>query len=246
MLFRRTVGIVLKSTPYSETSKIVTIYTRDNGKVRALAKGAKRKKSEFLGILEPFSFLEIVYIESRKGLHILKEACLIDPNFGLRQQLSRIARGLFFLALVDRTQADEDPDPHVFDLLLSSLSALQRVPSPENVSIVFQLQLLRHFGRLPSLTTCGRCGSALDRTASFSPRSGDFLCRACGNNGKGSVSQGTLQALRRLAETPPQRCGRIRLLKKQHLEIAPVLGAMLRAAVEIELPAGEVADSLLT
>ena len=80
MIFRRTAAVVLRPRDYSETSKIVTFYTRDHGKVRAIAKGAKRKKSDFLGILDPLSLLEIVYIQGKGGLHILTEAHLIDAN----------------------------------------------------------------------------------------------------------------------------------------------------------------------
>ncbi len=245
MIFRRTAGIVLKCTDYSETSKIVTIYTRDYGKVRILAKGAKRKKSEFLGILEPLSLLEIVYIESRKSLHILKEAYLIDSNLEIRERLSRIASGLSFLSLIERTQPDEDPDPAIFELLSSSLSALQRVPLPENVPLVFQLRLLEHFGKLPGLISCGQCGSPLKGSAIYDPRSGDFLCEVCGKDRKWSLSRGTLQALRRLAETPFERCGRIRLTKEQRAEITSVVRMMLQTAVEAELPAENVVSSLL-
>jgi len=245
LIFCRSVGIVLRCSDYSETSKIVTIYTRDYGKVRALAKGAKRKKSEFLGILEPLSLLEIVYIERKSGLHILKEAYLIDSNIGLRQRLSRIARGLYFLSLIERTQPNEDPDRAVFELLSSSLSALGRISFTEIVVVVFQLRLLRQFGRLPSLAACGGCGSSFKGGATYDPRSGDFLCGACADDGKWRLSRGTLQALRRLAETSFERCGRIRLSRNQRAEAASVMSAMLRTAVEAELPAESVVNALL-
>jgi DNA repair protein RecO (recombination protein O) len=245
LIFRRTRAIVLKRTDYSETSKIVTFYTRDRGKVRALAKGARRKKSEFLGILEPLSVLEIVYIEKREGLHILKEAHLIASNLALREHLPRISHALNFLSLIDKTQAEEDADPDVFEVLLSSLSALQHISHSENVAAAFQLSLLRHVGRLPSLQSCGRCGTPLTAATSFDARSGDFRCRACGKKSEWSLPQGTLRALRRLAEVPLERCGRIRMSKGQHAEISHVVGAMLRSAIEADLPADDVVSSLL-
>jgi len=245
LIFRRTTGFVLKRTDYSETSRIVAFYTRDHGKVRALAKGAKRKKSEFLGILEPLSLLEIVYIQKKGGLHILTEAYLIDSNLRLREQLARIGYGLNFLSLIDRTQPDEDADPEVFELLSSSLSALQRVVHPENVATAFRLRLLQRFGRLPNLYRCGRCSTPLKRAALFDARSGHFVCKACGKESQWSLPQGTLQALRRLAEIPLERCGRIRMSKGQQAEISGVVGAMLRTAIEAELPADDVVSSLL-
>jgi len=245
LIFRRTEGIVLRATDYSNTSRIATVYTRDYGKVRLLAKGARRKKSDFLRILEPFSLLEIVYIESRRSLHTFKEAHLIDSFLGLRDRLGEIARALFFLSMIDRTQPDEDPDPAVFELLSDSLFALERVPHPENVAIVFQLHLLQRFGRLPSLATCGRCASPLRANTSYDPASGYLLCGSCARGKKPSLSGGTLEALRRLADTPPNRSGRIRLSKGQHAEIAPILGAMFRASVETEFPAVEVVNALL-
>jgi len=245
LIFHRTVGIVLKCTDYSNTSKIVTIYTRDHGKVRTLAKGAKRKKSDFLGILEPLSLLEIVYIQGRKSLHTLKEAHLLDSNLGLREQLPRIARGLFFLSLIDRTQPEEDADPAVFELLSASLSAIQGLSHPGNIPIVFQLSLLRHFGRLPSLTVCGQCASSLKGRVSYGEGSGVFLCGACGKGHRWSLSRGALLALKRLAETSFERSGRIKLSKEQRAEITAVISAMLRSAIEGELPAEGVVNSLL-
>lgn len=245
MIFRTTTGFVLTCSDFSETSKIVTIYTRDFGKVRAIAKGARRKKSEFLGILNPLSLLEVVYIEKKGGLHILKEAFVLDSGLTLRDRLSKIARGLHFLSLVERTQADEDADRAVFDLLKSSLSALHSA-SPENASMVFQLRLLEKLGRLPSLAACGRCASPLKGGVFFDSRWGYLLCNPCGKNLKRSLSAGTLQVLRRLAESSFERCGRVKLSKEQSAEIVPVIRAMLRMAMEAELPAEKVVDSLLT
>jgi DNA repair protein RecO (recombination protein O) len=245
LIFNRTEGIVLRWTDFSNTSKIVTIYTRDHGKLRVLAKGAKRKKSEFLGILEPFCLLEVVYIEKKRGMHLLKEACLLDSNPGIRQELTRIAYGMQLLSLVEQSQPEEDPDPVVFELLSSSLRELQRATSPENVSILFQLRLLRHFGKLPSLTNCIRCDSMLGPTTFYSARSEGFLCEACGEDRRFSVPQGTLRALRRLAESPSERAGRIGLLKEQRGQIAQLLSTMWKAVIEAELPAEKVTDSLL-
>jgi len=245
LIFHRTAGIVLKRSDYSETSKIVTIYTRDQGKVRVLAKGAKRKKSGFLGILEPLSLLEVVYIEGKRGLHTLKEAYLLEPYLRLRERLSRIAHGLFFLSLIDRTQADEDPDPKVFELLSLSLAALESVSLPENVSVVFQVRLISQFGSLPTLSSCGACGCSLTQDAFYDAQSGSFLCQVCRKSDRWALQQGTLRALRRLAESPFERCGRVRLSKEQRVEIARVTGTILRTAVEAELPAETVLNSLL-
>ncbi len=246
MIFRSTVGIVLARTDYSHTSNIVTFYTRHHGKIRAVAKGARRKKSEFLGILEPLSLLEIVYIEGRSGLHILKEAYLIDSNIALRAQLSRLVHGLYFLSLVDRSQPEGDADPAIFELLSSSLSTLKRFRSPENVPAIFQLRLLDRFGRLPSLTKCGQCASPLTGTAYYDNWSAGLFCATCGKGGNWALPQGTVQALKRLAHTSLERSGRIRLSKKQRFELSRLLRAMLRSAIEEELPAQAVVDSLLS
>lgn len=245
MIFHRTIGYVLRRRDYSETSTIATFYTRDYGKVRVLAKGARRKKSEFLGLLEPLSLLEIVFIERRSGLHILKEAHLLDSNLELRQELSKIVHALNLLSLVDQTQPDEDADPDVFELLVSGVSALSHVSNPQNVAFAFQIQLLRHFGKFPCLDTCARCGSSLGIAALFRASSGVLLCRSCGNHRDLPLLPGTLGALRRLAEMPLSRCGRIRLSNEQDAEISRVLSTMLRTAIEADLPSQSVTHSLL-
>jgi DNA repair protein RecO (recombination protein O) len=248
LIFHRTIGYVLRHRDYSETSKIATFYTRDHGKTRVIAKGARRKKSEFLGLLEPLSLLEIVYIERRSGLHILKEAHLLDSNLELRQELSKITHALNLLSLIDQTQPDEDADPEVYELLVSGLSALSHISNAENVTFAFQVHLLRHFGKLPSLDTCARCGVSLGSAASaagFRARSGVLVCRSCGRDSDRPLPPGTLGALRRLAEIPLPRCGRIRFSRKQQAEISSLLAAMLRTAIEGDLPSQAVAQSLL-
>lgn len=245
LIFHRTTGYVLRRRDYSETSNIATLYTRDCGKVRVLAKGARRKKSEFLGLLEPLSLLEIVFIERRSGLHILKEAHLLVSSLRLREELSKIAHALNLLSLVDQTQPDEDADPGVFELLVSGLSALSDGSDSENVSLAFEVHLLRHFGQLPPLDTCARCGASLEPLALFRERSAAILCGRCGSHGDRPLLPGTVKALRRLAEIPLCRCGRIRLSNEQHAEISRVLSAMLRAATEAELPSQSVTQSLL-
>ena len=245
MIFRRTEGVVVRRTDYSETSKIATFYTRDHGKIRAIAKGARRKKSEFLGLLEPLSLLEIVFIERRSGLHILKEAHLLDSKLELRQELSRIAHALNLLSLIDQTQPDEDADPDVFELLVSGLSALSHISNAENVTFAFQVHLLRHFGKLPRLDTCAHCGAPLGSAARFRARSAVLLCHSCGKDSDRPLPPGTLGALRRLAEIPLPRCGRIRLSSEQQAEISSLLAAMLRTAIEGDLPAQAVAHALL-
>lgn len=245
LIFHRTIGFVLKRRDYSETSNIVTLYTRDCGKIRALAKGARRKKSEFLGLLEPLSLLEIVFIERRSGLHILKEAHLLVSNLELRQELSKIAHAMNLLSLVDQTQPDEDACPDVFELLVSGLAALSHVSNSQNVAFAFQAHLLRHCGQLPRLDICARCGSSLEPAALFRASSGALLCRSCGNHRDLPFPPGTLGALRRLAEMPLSRCGRIRLSNEQQAEISRVLSAMVRTAIEADLPSQSVTLSLL-
>ena len=245
MIFHRTIGCVLRRRDYSETSSIAAVYTRDHGKIRVLAKGARRKKSDFLGLLEPLSLLEIVFIERRSGLHILKEASLLVPNLGLRQNLSKIAHGLNLLSLIDQTQPDEDADPDVFDLLVSGLSALADVSVPQNVGFAFQAHLLHFFGKLPRLNACARCGRPFGSAALLRVQSGAPLCRSCGNPGDYPLLPGTLGALRRLAEIPLSRCGRIRLSNEQRAEISHILSAMLRTAIEADIPSQSVIHSLL-
>ena len=110
----KTPSIVIKTSHYSETSLIVLLYTLEEGKIRCIAKGARRSKSPFSGKIESLNELEVIYSRGRSDLCTLNECSIIHSRMNIRNNLSRLNAALRILALLDETQADCDPNPAVF------------------------------------------------------------------------------------------------------------------------------------
>ncbi len=145
----RTEGIVLRMQPVTETSLIVTWFTREAGKLKTLAKGARRPKNPMRGKIDLFYRDEIVFQRSRRSdLHLLYDCYLDEPRAKLRDSMERVAAASYVCELVDLATEVEDAHPEVFDLLDSVLDALtSRVGAV--VLIWFELQLLNVTGWKP-------------------------------------------------------------------------------------------------
>jgi len=121
----KTTGIVLRYSPVTETSLIVTWLTRDFGKVRTMAKGARRPQSPFRGQVEPFYLDELLFVRSRRSdLHFLRECSLIEPHRHLREELPKLHAALYFCELADLGTQPEHGEPELFALLRSTLATL--------------------------------------------------------------------------------------------------------------------------
>jgi len=120
-----TSGVILRMTDWSETSAIVTWFTRDVGKLRTVAKGAHRPKSAFRGKLDLFYLDDIVYVPSRRGdLHTLAECYVENPFPRIRERLDTFTAASYCCELVDLATEPEGPVPPLFELLVKSLTAL--------------------------------------------------------------------------------------------------------------------------
>lgn len=123
----RAEGIVLRVQPVTETSLLVTWFTREFGKLKTLAKGARRPKSPMRGRVDLFYHDELVFLRSRRSdLHLLQECFLEEAHRGLRANLPAMAAASYACELVDALVAVEDPSAPLFDLLAGLLVMLER------------------------------------------------------------------------------------------------------------------------
>ena len=143
----RTRGIVLRLYRWHETSFVVVWLTRDFGKLKTVAKGARRPKSPMRGALDLFFCDELQFLRSAKSeLHILQEAALIEPFARIRSDLRAFHAASYFLALTDAMTALENPAPDLFVLLEDFLGALNRGQTSRALVFAFEFRLLRSLG----------------------------------------------------------------------------------------------------
>jgi DNA repair protein RecO (recombination protein O) len=189
-MYTKDSAICLKTVDYSETSQIVTFFTERNGKISAIAKGSRRKKSSFESPLEPLSQGSIVFTSRGKNLVTLAEF-----NQGL--QFRSLARNffaynsaLFTAELIIKFTEDYDPHPRLYNQCVEFLNRVSQNPEDKSLVlsklILFQLGLLKEAGLLPLLKLCANCKASFDTPAFkqvyFSSSANGFVCRDCENS----------------------------------------------------------------
>jgi DNA repair protein RecO (recombination protein O) len=179
----RALALVIRGTDWSETSRIATLWTREYGKVRALAKGGRRLKSSFEVAFDLLSVVEVMFIrKAHGGLDLLTEATLRERFPHLRTDLRALYCGYYFAELLSDGTFDYDPHPELFDATLDSLRAMAD-PAVDRAATAsaFELVWLSELGYRPRFEECAACGSAVPAAARvlFSPTAGGVICTNC-------------------------------------------------------------------
>jgi DNA repair protein RecO (recombination protein O) len=180
-------AICLRAVNYSETSQVVTLLTRDTGKIAAMAKGSRRPKSAFDGAIEPFSYGQVMFAasESHDKLATLTEFVQMPQFRLLRTLLSAMHAGLFALELTEAFCELYDPHPDLFDALAETLRRLQHCDTPPSVLPVlidYQMAVLTEGGIAPLLDRCTNCSTAVKGMRAewyFSSAANGLLCPGC-------------------------------------------------------------------
>ena len=199
-------GIALRAIRLGETDRIVTFLTKDNGKVRAVAKGVRRPKNRIGSRVEPLSHVTMMCWRGRE-LDTISQVELVESFRAIRSDLDRMGPGLTMLEMVDQVALERHESPELFTLLLGALRELERQISPTLLG-AFCFKLLALEGVGPILDCCAGCASAGPLVA-FDAGVGGLLCQNCRRGQAVSpIVVGYLQllgrgGLARLLEEPP-------------------------------------------
>ena len=188
------VGVVLRTYKLGESDRIVVIHTKDNGKVRAVAKGVRKTRSKFGARLEPMSHVKLLLYRGRE-LDIVSQAEAVEPLSPMLSSLDRASQGLAALEAVDQMSLEREPNEALYRMLVGVLRTIGQRPSPLNVP-AFYWKLLAREGFSPRLDACIRCGESGPATqlVAFDLQEGGVLCRQC-RSGQ-SISPAALDLLR--------------------------------------------------
>lgn len=200
----KTTAIVLRRVDFSESSLVVTLYTREFGRVQALAKGAKRLKGPFESALDLLALCRIVFLrKSSEALDLLTEAKLLRRFRIPQRDLTALYAGYYVAELLARLTHDYAPGAELFDLADETLAALSTGRRPGLCLLRFEIVMLHLLGHLPAMDRCADCGQAAPRhgRVAFGHMDGGVLCAscACGKQGVAMVRAETIAAMRRLA-----------------------------------------------
>ncbi len=212
MASEQTDAILLRLVEFSETSLIVTLYTRDLGRISAIAKGARRAKSAFEGALDLLSICRIVVIcKASDTLDILTEAKLQRRFRAAERGLTRLYCGFYVAELLRLWTDDGCPNPELYQLSLDTIERIDGDADPLSAVLFFELQGLRLLGNAPATDACVMCGGTINPRSAripFGYHLGGVLCDDCRARHRDvvSLSRSVVQRIgqwQQRAGTPP-------------------------------------------
>ena len=154
-------AVVIGSFPLGESDRVVTFFSREFGRVRGVAKAARRIRSRFGGALELFTLGTLVFFDTgRSELVRIDHFDVTHPFARLRESLETLGEAAWVVEVVGRTTGERDRQPALYGLLVRALRALEASARPARVSVCFGVRALDVLGHRPRLDRCGECGRA--------------------------------------------------------------------------------------
>jgi DNA repair protein RecO (recombination protein O) len=237
----KTVAITLKSRKWGEADRIVTLYTKQLGKIRAVARGARRLKSRMGAALEPLMICELnLFEKSGDSLYRVSQVDLIEPFVRFRENLTLMAAAARMANVVGAVTPDGDPDPELFDTLEQGLRSLVTSDDPALTALVFQIRLLGLTGFRPQTDHCAACGKAkVIHEPQFSPASGGLVCSTCAARQRSPclpLSRGSLAFLQQALRLDPTMVIRLRADGQVRSEVEDAIEGYVTVVAGRRLP----------
>jgi DNA repair protein RecO (recombination protein O) len=224
----RTPAVILKRMDLGEADRIVTLFSRDEGKIRAVAKGVRRTTSRSAGHLEPFTLSDILFAVGRE-LDVISQADTLESFRAVRENLDLATHAYYLTEVVDLLTEDRSENRAVYDVLVESLRDLTTAADTRLVLVSFHLKLLDALGYRPELRECVSCRASIQPERNhFSALLGGVVCPSCGPTEPTARAIGTsaLKLLRfvqltqgeRSVNVPPQVCREAEALLRDYAE----------------------------
>lgn len=244
----RVQAIILKRTDVGEADRLLTLYTADRGKLRAVAKGARKPSSRKTGHVELFNYASLLIAVGR-DIDIITQADTLDAFLALRSNLDRLSYAYYFAELVDRFTEEQEENYTLFDLLLHGFHWLEKTDKLGLTARYFELRLLDALGYRPQLYHCVNCGEELlPEENFFTPEGGGMLNPKCRDSHRdvGAVSVNALKVLRFLAGHEYAEVEKLRMTPAGEEEVEYLLHHYLTHWLERNLKSIEFLNTLKT
>lgn len=232
----RTECIVLRRLDLGEADRILTIFSRERGKLRVVAKGVRKTQSRLAGHLEPFARTSVLLAEGR-NLDIVSQAQMVDPFRTLRDSEVTIACAGYIADLLDQLTVEEQPNVVLYEVVIEALNRLDKQLDPFITLRWFELTALRVLGFGIELRRCVGCGKELaPETNAFSPEGGGVVCAECapGEPATLPLSVNGLK-LMRLLERDLDRVDRLRFGEGLRREVESIMHVYIQHLIGREL-----------
>ena len=232
-----TMALVLRTVDYKETDKILTLLTRDQGKLTASARGCRKKGSAIAAGCQLLAWAEVVLYDYQ-GRWSVKEAAVERLFQGVRDDIERLALGCYFAEVTELLAVEGEENPELLSLILNSLHALDKLPEKPLplVKAAFEWKAMALAGYEPLIDGCAVCGAHPSENPRFHLREGVLHCAKCrGEVGEGismPLSLPALAALEHIVHGDPKRLFSFRLEGEPLKELADAAEAYLHTQLE--------------
>jgi DNA repair protein RecO (recombination protein O) len=244
-----TEAIVLKSMDYGESDRIVTFYTLEYGKIKGIAKGARKSKRRFANALEPFSHSQLNFLRKNQTSLDFIEGCDVFSHFPeIRSNLEKTLAASYIIDLMDKFMPDQKKSEASFHLLHDFLFFLENKPFSEATLRFFELRLLGISGYAPVLDYCLNCKAPMEdkKTYLFDMVKGGLVCNTChfGHTDAIPISLGTIKTLKMGRELDIENLGRLFFTAHSADESRRILGHFISHILGKELKSLQVLNEI--
>lgn len=241
-------AIVIRVRDFDEADKIVTLLTREEGKVQAVAKGARRPRNRFSAACQLFTHAKVQCFHGR-NMDTLSQTEITESFRKLREDLTKMAYATYACELMDEMLKEKEKNNETpFLLLLTTLHLFNEGENPESLLRAYELKLLSILGFRPNLEDCVSCGSALPEGpfVRFAPGPGGTLCDRCSGEGEAvlRLSRGALESMKRLMDADIRKTHVIRFSAEMQAEIARALEHYITYRTDRKLKSREFLEAV--
>ena len=222
---QRVDAVVLRHQDWGEADRILTLYSQELGKIRALAKGVRKMRSRKAGHLEPFTRASLLLAQGR-DLLLITQAEASELYLPMREDLVRIGYASYVVELLDRFSYEEGQNAGLFRLLVNTLSRLAQESEPAFAVRYYEIRLLDLVGFRPHLFHCAACGEEIQpEDQYFSSELGGVLCPSCGRGTPGvrPVSRSSLHLLRHMQRSDYATAKRLDMTPEVNREVENII-----------------------
>lgn len=245
-MVNRACGIVIRSLDYGEGSKIITVYTREAGKISLMARGAKKMNSRLAAATQLFACAEYHFYRSGGGkMGTLNHAEVTTSRQALREDVVLSAYGAYMLEMVDRLCAENESDPFVYDQLSAALDSLAGGKDAQIVAHLFEMKMLMQAGYTPNLQQCASCGGATGHPL-LSARLGGLLCESCRGADQGAhmMTEQVLKLMRLFMKLDLQKLGQVDVRDETKQQLKAAMRNLLDTHIDVRWRSRRVMEQM--
>lgn len=233
-MFLETSGVVIRQTKYSEYDKILTIFTKERGKIQAIAKGARRPKSKLMGSTDIFCYSDFL-LYSGRNLYNVNQSDTIESFYSIREDIYKLSYAAFIVELVDASVLEEEQNELLFELLVKTLKTLSEKKTDfKKLLLAFELKYISFIGFKPQLSKCVKCQSDSTKYIRFDIIEGGVVCDRCFTNNFNqlSVKSDIIEIMKNLLYSKLEDLDSVKVSSAQEDKIEEVLFAYITSHIE--------------